>query len=437
MNSLQDIFNNVMSMVAESLTPTAFKTWFSDCKPIEFSESRMVIHTSTEFKRDIIASRYADNIRQILYDIFSAPIELVILCGDELDSYREQQKGNDPFGELVADFTFDNFVVGSSNKFAHAAAMAVSRNPGMIYNPLFIYGNSGLGKTHLLLAIGQHIHETMPGKKIVYTKSEEFTTELIRSIREGSTEEFRQRYRSADLLLMDDIQFISGKNSTQEEFFHTFNTLYLAGKQIVVTSDRPPMEMRTLEDRIRTRLEGGLMADVQPPDLETRMAITRNKASLLGMTLPDPVVEYVAGNITSNIRQLEGVVKRLTAYKEILDDEITVDSVKRAIKDVIHIGNYIPTPEIIVTETARYFGLEEESIRGQSRAKDIALARQIAMYLCRNLTNLSLVDIGHQFGDRNHATVLSSIRKVEDMVRTKPDMAGTIRDITSNINSKN
>ncbi|MBE6969344.1 MAG: chromosomal replication initiator protein DnaA [Ruminococcaceae bacterium] len=437
MNSLQDIWNSVMENMAQTLTPTAMNTWFADCKPVEFSESRMVIHTNTDFKRNIIASRYADNIRQILYDIFSAPIELIILSGEELDNYREQQKGNDPFGELVADFTFDNFVVGSSNKFAHAAAMAVSRNPGNIYNPLFIYGNSGLGKTHLLLAIGQYIHETMPEKNIVYTKSEEFTTELIRSIREGSTEDFRQRYRSADLLLMDDIQFISGKNSTQEEFFHTFNTLYLAGKQIVVTSDRPPMEMRTLEDRIRTRLEGGLMADVQSPDLETRMAITRNKASLLGMHLPDNVVEYIAENITSNIRQLEGVVKRLTAYKEILNDNISVDSVKRAIKDVIHIGNYVPTPDIITGETARFLGLDEESIRGQSRAKDIALARQIAMYLCRNLTNLSLADIGRHFSDRNHATVLSSIKKVEDMVRTRPDMAATIRDITSNINSKN
>ena len=424
MNSLQDIWNNVMDSISHMLTPTAMNTWFADCKPVEFSENRMVIHTSTDFKRNIISSRYADNIRQILYDIFSAPIELVILCGDELDNYREQQKGNDPFGELVADFTFDNFVVGSSNKFAHAAAMAVSRNPGKIYNPLFIYGNSGLGKTHLLLAIGQYIHEAMPEKNIVYTKSEEFTTELIRSIREGSTEEFRQRYRSADLLLMDDIQFISGKNSTQEEFFHTFNTLYLAGK-------------RTLEDRIRTRLEGGLMADVQSPDLETRMAITRNKASLLGMNLPDNVVEYIAENITSNIRQLEGVVKRLTAYKEILNDNISVDSVKRAIKDVIKIGNYIPTADIIIAETARFSGLDEDSIRGQSRSKDLAMARQIAMYLCRNLTNLSLADIGQSFGGRNHATVLSSIRKVEDMVRTRPDMAATIRDITSNINSKN
>ncbi len=437
MNSLTDIWNSVLTVLGESLTPTALNTWFADCEPVELNGNRLVLHTPTEFKRDILLSRFAEPIKKTLGDLFAAPFELTVLAGDELDSYREEKKPDDPFGCIVADFTFDNFVVGSSNKFAHAAAMAVSRNPGFVYNPLLIYGNSGLGKTHLLLAIGQYIHETAPAKKIVYIKGDDFTNDLVHSLREGSMEDFRLKYRSADLLLMDDIQFIGGKQSTQEEFFHTFNTLYESGKQIVLTSDRPPLEIRTLEDRIRTRLEGGLMADVQPPDLETRMAITRNKAAALGMILPDAVVEYIAENITSNIRQLEGVVKRLTAYREILDDEITIDSVKRAIKDVIRVGAYIPTPDIIIAETARYYGLAEDSVRGQSRAKEIAMARQIAMYLCRNLTNLSLVDIGRQFEDRNHATVLSSIRKVEELVKTNPDMAGTIRDITSNINSKN
>ncbi|HBD86914.1 MAG TPA: chromosomal replication initiator protein DnaA, partial [Clostridiales bacterium] len=224
--------------------------------------------------------------------------------------------------------------------------------------------------------------------------------------------------------------------STQEEFFHTFNNIYEAGNQIVITSDRPPLDMVKLDDRLRTRFEGGLMADVQPPDMETRMAITRNKAAQLGMLLSSEVVEYISENITANIRQIEGVVKRLTAYREILDDAITINSVKRAIKDVIRIGAYIPTPDIIIEETARYYSLGSDDLRGQRRSKNTAMARQISMYLMRNLTNLSLKDIGEQYEDRNHSTVLSSIRKVEDLLKNDPDMNGTIRDITSNINSR-
>lgn len=437
MDSLNDIWNSILSVLSENLTATAMSTWFSDCQPVELGEKSFVIYTPTDFKRDIIQNRFAGTIMSVLKDIFAADVELIVLAGDELEKYDEDHIKDDPFGGIVAGFTFDNYVVGSSNRFAHAAAMAVSRNPGSVYNPLFIYGNSGLGKTHLMLAIGQYIHENTPERKILYIKGEDFTNDMIHAIREGSMEEFRRRYRSVDLLMIDDIQFISGKQSTQEEFFHTFNALYESNKQIVVTSDRPPLEMKTLEDRIRTRLEGGLMASVEPPDLETRMAITRNKAAQLGMVLPDSVVTFIAENITNNIRQLEGVVKRLTAYKEILDDDITIDSVRRAIKDVIRVGAYVPTPEIIIAETARYFGLQEDMIRGQSRSKEIAMARQIAMYLCRNLTNLSLVDIGHQFEDRNHATVLNSIRKVEDLVKSDSDTACTIRDITANINSKN
>ena len=334
-------------------------------------------------------------------------------------------------------YTFDRFIVGPSNKFAHAAAIAVSQNPGKAYNPLLIYGNSGLGKTHLLLAIGQTIRHNNPSAKIAYVKGEEFVNQMVKSIGTGTAENFRQKYRNADLLLMDDIQFIAGKDSTQEEFFHTFNCLYEAGKQIVVTSDRPPKEMKRLDDRLCTRLEGGLLADVQPPDLETRTAIIRTKAAQFGMILSEDVVQYIAENITSNVRQLEGVVKRLTAYRDILDDTITVDSVKRAIRDVIRTGTYIPTPDVIIEESARSFQLTGADLRGQSRSKKTAMARQIAMYLMRNLTNLPLKEIGEEFGGRNHATVLSSIRKVEELLKSDPEIAATVRDITSNINSKN
>ena len=394
----------------------------------------MVLHTTSDFKRDIINSRFGDTIKAALSDLFSCDFDLLILSGDEISDFAIKKKVDNSLPEM-AGYTFDRFIVGNSNKFAHAAAIAVAENPGKTYNPLFIYGNSGLGKTHLLLAIGQQIHEKSPEKSIAYIKGDEFTNQLVKSIKDGTAEEFRQKYRNVDLFLVDDIQFIAGKQQTQNEFFHTFNNIYEAGHQIVITSDRPPLEMSILDDRLRTRFEGGLMADIQPPDLETRMAITRNKAGQLGLLLSDDAVEYIANNITANIRQIEGVIKRLTAYKEILDDIITIDSVKRAIKDVIRIGTYIPTPESIIRETARYYSLKPEDLRGQSRSKNTAMARQVSMYLMRSLTNLSLKDIGAEYEDRNHATVLSSIRKVEDLLKTDPAMAGTVRDITSNINS--
>ena len=434
MNSLNDIWDKVIEILSNQLTPTAINTWFSDCTPVDIEDCRLVLHTTTEFKRNIINSRFSESIKAVLSDIFACDFDLLVLAGDEVNDLELKKKSENSLPEMDG-YTFDNFIVGSSNKFAHAAAIAVAENPGKAYNPLFIYGNSGLGKTHLLLAIGQEIHSRSPEKSIAYIKGDEFTNQMVKSLRENKAEEFRTKYRNVSLFLVDDIQFIAGKQGTQEEFFHTFNNIYEAGNQIVITSDRPPMEMAQLDDRLRTRFEWGLMADIQPPDLETRMAITRNKAAQLGLILSDDAVEYIATNITSNIRQLEGVIKRLTAYKEILDDVITIDSVKRAIKDVIRIGTYTPTPDIIIRETARYYSLKEEDLRGQNRSKNMTMARQVSMYLMRSLTGLSLKDIGTHYEDRNHATVLSSIRKVEQLLKNDPSMAGTVRDITSNINS--
>ncbi len=434
MNSLNDIWDKVIEILSNQLTPTAINTWFSDCTPVDIEDCRLVLHTTTEFKRNIINSRFSESIKAVLSDIFACDFDLLVLAGDEVNDFELKKKSENSLPEMDG-YTFDNFIVGSSNKFAHAAAIAVAENPGKAYNPLFIYGNSGLGKTHLLLAIGQEIHSRSPEKSIAYIKGDEFTNQMVKSLRENKAEEFRTKYRNVSLFLVDDIQFIAGKQGTQEEFFHTFNNIYEAGNQIVITSDRPPMEMAQLDDRLRTRFEWGLMADIQPPDLETRMAITRNKAAQLGLILSDDAVEYIATNITSNIRQLEGVIKRLTAYKEILDDVITIDSVKRAIKDVIRIGTYTPTPDIIIRETARYYSLKEEDLRGQNRSKNMTMARQVSMYLLRSLTGLSLKDIGTHYEDRNHATVLSSIRKVEQLLKNDPSMAGTVRDITSNINS--
>ena len=434
MNSVNDIWEKIIEILSGQLTPTAISTWFSDCTPVELDDAKLVIATTSDFKRDIIQKRFSETIKNVLSEIFSCDFDLIVLTTNEIPDWREDKKAENSLPEM-AGYTFDRFIVGNSNKFAHAAAVAVADKPGTTYNPLFIYGNSGLGKTHLLLAIGAHIHENEPAKQIAYIKGDEFTNELVKSIKDGSAEEFRTKYRNVDLFLVDDIQFIAGKPQTQNEFFHTFNSIYEAGHQIVITSDRPPMEMSTLDDRLRTRFEWGLMADIQPPDLETRMAITRNKAGQLGLILSDDAVEYIVSNITANIRQLEGVIKRLTAYKEILDDVIDIDSVKRAIKDVIRIGIAIPTPEAIIKESARYYGLTEEDLRGQSRSKNTAMARQVSMYLMRTLTNISLNDIGAEYSGRNHATVLSSIRKVEDLLSKDKKMAATVRDITSNINS--
>lgn len=435
MNSAEDIWQSVLSLLKESLTPVAISTWFDECRVVDINESSMVLMVPSDFKRKIIESRFKDAVQKALNEIFSGEFD-VILVG-EADASTYEAPVNKPSDLGGSDYyTFENFIVGPSNSFAHAAAKAVAEEQTKAYNPLFIYGESGLGKTHLLYAIRHEIQRKHPDYNIVFVRGNDFMNELITAIQMGRNIDFREKYRSADLFLMDDIQIIAGKNSTQEEFFHTFNNIYESGHQIVITSDRPPIDMLKLDDRLRTRFEGGLMADVQPPDVETRMAIIRNKAGQLGMSLSEEVVQHIADKVTSNIRQIEGVVKRLTAFREITDGAITVNSVNRAIKDVIRVGTYTPTPDDIIEESARYYSVTPEDIKGQRRSKNIAMARHVSAYLIRNLTNLSLNDIGAVFEDRNHATILSSIRKIENMIKTDPDTGGAIRDITSNINSR-
>ena len=435
MNSIQDIWNGIMEILSGKLTTTSINTWFADCTPIDLKDGTLVIHTTTPFKRDILHSRFESEIKGALREMFSCDFELLILAGDELNDYQAEEKEENALPEMEG-YTFENFIVGKSNEYAYAAAKGVVKNPGSkVYNPLFIYGNSGLGKTHLLCAIGTAIHENNPDARIAFVKGEEFTNQMVRSIKEGTADEFRQKYRGVDLFLVDDIQFIAGKEATQEEFFHTFNSIYEAGHQIVITSDRPPIDMLRLDDRLRTRFEGGLMADVQPPDVETRMAIIRNKAGHLGMQLSDDIVAYIAQKLTSNVRQIEGVINRLTAFREITGDEITRDMVDDGIGIVIRDGIYVPTPEAIINETARYYQVSPEEIKGVSRQKNIVTARHITAYLIRNLTNLSLPNIG-SFLNRDHATVLASIRKIENSIKSDKKLSDTIRDITSNINSR-
>ena len=435
MDPLKIVWENVLEEIKKQISTTAFNTWFADCEPYRLEEERIVVLTTSELKQKVLNEKFTDVIHKALFEVFSCDMILVIITQDDAKMMESRQFAANTPPEMDA-YTFDNFIVGPSNEFAHAASVAVASNPGKVYNPLFIYGNSGLGKTHLLMAICNVIHENNMELPIAYVCGDEFTNRVISAIRNGTMDEVRNEYRNVGLFLMDDIQYIAGKRSTQEEFFSIFNAIYRMGGQIVITADRPPIDMSILDDRLRTRLEGGLMADVQPPDFETRVAIIRSKAMQLGMQLTPEVESFIAENITSNVRQLEGVVKRLTAYREILDDSITINSVKRAIKDVIRVGSYIPTPDVIIDETARYFSITAMDIRGQRRSKNVAKARQVSMYLIRSLTNLSLVDIGNLYEGRNHSTVLNSIRKIEELLKSDQETAATVRDISSNINSR-
>ena len=437
MNSADDVWSKVLKIMRSDLTETAISTWFDDCRAVELTKNRLFLHTPSVFKKSVIDSRFIGTIKSALSEIFSGEYDVIILDDDELKAMTNASQTPDYL--YTDEYTFENFVVGNSNKFAHAAALAVGEGrQKQGYNPLFIYGESGLGKTHLLHAIRHSFAMRFPHFNIVYVKGDDFTNELITAIRQGKNVEFREKYRGADLFLMDDIQFIAGKIETQNEFFNTFNTLFELGKQIVFTSDRPPSEINRLEDRLRSRFESGLLADIQPPDDALRVAIIKNKAEQLGVILPEDVINYIAENLSSNVRQLEGAVKMIIAYRDIMDDDITVASVTQRLKDIFKgTKDLIPTTDTIIEETAKYYMLTSEELKGQSRVRDTALARQIAMYLIRKLTNLSLKDIGEVFEGRDHSTVLSSIRRVETIIKESPDYSSILRDITSNINSKN
>ena len=439
MNSAVDVWNSVLKILRNDLTSTAISTWFDDCRAVEFSDNRLFLHTPSDFKKGVIEERFIGTIKSALNELFSGNVDVVVLDNEGLEALYEAAK--EPDHPNTEDFTFERFVVGNSNKFAHAAALAVS--DGQVrqnYNPLFIYGESGLGKTHLLHAIRQSIAKKYPHFNIVFVKGDDFTNEMIEAIQkgqQGKTIEFREKYRGADIFLMDDIHFIAGKMSTQEEFFNTFNTLYELGKQIVFTSDRPPSDIYKLEDRLRSRLESSLIVDIQPPDTELRIAIIRNKAAQLGVILPDDVTDYIAETMASNVRQIEGAVKMIIALRDIMDEEITVTSVEKRLKDIFKASiDLLPTVDTIIDETAKYHMLTPEELKGQRRTRETALARQIAMFLIRKLTNLSLKDIGSLFEGRDHSTVLASIRRIESNIETSPDFKKIIRDITSNINSK-
>ena len=438
MNSAADIWSKVLSLMEADMTATTIHTWFDDTVALSLDEDKFILHTPSDFKRDIILSRYLPPIQKALHELFSADFQVVVLGAEELEKYQNSRRPKeDGFLPGTEEYTFERFVVGSSNKFAHAAARAVADHPALNYNPLFIYGESGLGKTHLLYAIAHKIHADHPDYRIVYIKGDAFTNELIQAIREGRNQEFREKFRSADVFLMDDVQFIAGKDSTMEEMFHTFNTLYETRKQIVFTADRPPKEMLKLEDRLKTRFEWGLIADIQPPDYETRMAIIKNKAIRMGVELPEAVLQYVAENITANVRQIEGTVNKIMALRDLEGSNIDVDTVTRAVRDMFKDkADFLPSPDIIIDEVSKFYNIDADALRGQGRTKDTALARQVAMYLIREMTNLSLKEIGREFENRDHTTVLHSIERIEKLKKSNPEITEVIKDIRSNINAR-
>ena len=429
------VWAKVLIYLEERLTPTTVSTWFDDAEVVELNDNNLILYSPSDFRRDIIRRRCTSYIQDALREIFNSDAKLLVFGEEEWNAYKNKDKRPSSM-DFNPQFTFSNFVVGPSNRFAHSAAIAVSKTPGQVYNPLFIYGPPGLGKTHLLYAIANNIRRDNPNSNVVYIKGDQFTNELIAAIQSGKNIEFRSKYREADLFLIDDVQFIAGKESTQEEFFHTFNKLYEEHKQIVMTSDRKPSDMLTLEDRLKTRFEWGLLADIQPPDYETRMAIIKNKAKQLGLELPDDVCDFIATNITNNVRQIEGTVKKILAYRDLNNMPLDLPNVSRAISDMFKIeGNAVPTPGIIINQVCKFYSVEESVLRGTQKNKGVAEARQMAMYLIRKLTNLSLPDIGKEFA-RDHSTVLYAIRKVEVALKNGDShMQNNVRDITANINS--
>lgn len=441
MDDCSEMFELVKEYCKGQMPASPYMLWIKDlsCKILTHESATLTV--KSDLIKDIIETRYMGLLENSFREVMGFPVTVNIEKAESKEvpapesrdtEQPEPKPGVASGGEY--DYTFETFIVGSSNKFAHAASLAVATNPAAAYNPLFIYGGSGLGKTHLLCAICNEVSRTRPGYNILYVKSEDFTNELISAVRTNSTASFREKYRQADVLLMDDVQFIGGKESTQEEFFHTFNTLYLAGKQIVLTSDRPPKEIKTLEDRIRGRFESGLLADVQPPDYETRVAIVRRKAELLGIELSDDVVEYIANRLKTNIRQLEGTVKKIKAYKQLAKVSPSVSIAQNAIRDILSDSQPISvTIERVIGEVSRYCEVSAQDIRSNKHSAQVSRARQMAMYIIRNVTQMSMASIGEEFGGRDHSTVVYAVNKIEKTMTTNHHLKNTIEDIIKNI----
>ena len=448
---LKELWEKTLNIIKGELTEVSFNTWIKSCEPISISSNTIKISVPNSFTQDILEKRYKDLVINSIEVACSKTYNLEFLIASEIqDAEQLEEKTKQPKKDnmtvvvndemsstLNPKYTFNSFVIGNSNRFAHAASLAVAESPAKAYNPLFIYGGVGLGKTHLMHAIGHYILQNNPNAKVVYVSSEKFTNELINAIKDDKNEEFRTKYRSVDVLLIDDIQFIAGKERTQEEFFHTFNTLHEANKQIILSSDRPPKEIPTLEDRLRSRFEWGLIADIQAPDFETRMAILKKKADVEKLNVPNEVMVYIATKIKSNIRELEGALIRIVAYSSLTNREITVDLASEALKDIIsNKQNKSITIDLIQDVVATYFNLRVEDLKSQRRTRNVAYPRQIAMYLSRKLTDMSLPKIGEEFGGRDHTTVIHAYEKISESLNRDESLEHTLNDITKKLTQK-
>ena len=445
--SLQFLWQETLGKLQNELSRPSFETWLSSTSLLDIEGDTLIISVPNEFTKDWLESRYAPIIRSTVQSILGQSINLrfVVSQPKETESILKEQplsvqkpKADNPFNKtLNPKYTFDTFVIGNSNRFAHAADLAVAESPASAYNPLFIYGGVGLGKTHLMHAIGNAVIQRSPSTRVLYVSSEKFTNELIESIRDQNPIEFRNHYRNVDILLIDDIQFLAGKEGTQEEFFHTFNALHDANKQIIISSDRPPKEIPTLEDRLRSRFEWGLITDIQPPDLETRIAILRKKASLENLQVSNDVMVFIADKIHSNIRELEGALIRVMAFGSLTENPITVETAAEALKDIIQIDTPKEiTIEMIQQTVADYYHLSVGDLKAKKRTRSVAFPRQIAMYLCRELTDSSLPKIGDEFGGRDHTTVMHACDKISEARRKDSLLDKKVNEIIQLIQSK-
>jgi chromosomal replication initiator protein len=443
--NVNEIWRQTLSIIEKELSKPSFETWLKSTKAISYTEDLVTVSVPNEFAKDWLEGRYASLIKDSLHIVLNRDIEVkfIVPKEDDINSNKHNNNANsrnnvnhrNNIEEVIPShlnpkYTFDTFVIGNSNRFAHAASLAVAEAPAKAYNPLFIYGGVGLGKTHLMQAIGHYVRDQKPNAKIVYVSSEKFTNELINSIRDDKTVNFRNNYRNIDILLIDDIQFLAGKERNQEEFFHTFNALHEANKQIIISSDRPPKEIPTLEDRLRSRFEWGLITDIQAPDLETRIAILRKKAQIENLEVPNEVMAYIASKIHSNIRELEGALIRVMAYASLTNSPISPDIANEALKDIISENkNKIITIKLIQQVVSEYYALRLDDFKAKKRTRAVAFPRQIAMYLSRELTDCSLPKIGDEFGGRDHTTVIHAHEKILTGIKEDESLKNIVNEL--------
>lgn len=436
LDSYADVWELVKENCKNQVSDTIYKLWFEPLSMVSFDDNKVILSTN-EFQARIVKSKFLDTLNEAFVSVmgFSVDIDIISDFSKQDETVINQPK---PIENNNSELSFENFIEGSSNKFAYAASKAVANNPGQAYNPLFIYGNSGLGKTHLLNAICIEIKKNNPNSNIIYANGEDFTNELVKSIQHSTSNAFHEKYRNADVLLLDDVHFIAGKKETQEEFFHTFDALYQDKKQIVLTSDRPPKEIALLEDRIKTRFEWGLLADIQPPDIETRMAIIKHKADFFNLELPDDVVLYIAEKIKSNVRQLEGAVKKLNALCTISGHDPSMSLAQKAIKDILSDNQPVSvTIDKILQEVARTYGTSVENILSEKRNANVTKARQAAMYIVREITSLPMETIGEKLGGKHHSTVIYNIKECEKDMNENSSVKATIQGIINNVRDNN